>query len=72
LLYQAAHDRAADKQCTAFRVYAIVWCATRNLLERAVLLTDGEVIRPEALLLDHTPVPRDSSPLAKDHILPLD
>ena len=44
----------------------------RNLLERAVLLTDGEVIRPEALLLDHTPVPQDSSPLAKDHILPLD
>ena len=37
-----------------------------------MLLTDGEVIRPEALPLDHTPVPRDSSPLAKDHILPLD
>jgi len=28
LLYQATHDRAADKQCTAFRVYAIVRYAT--------------------------------------------
>ncbi len=44
----------------------------RNIVERAVLLTDGEVIRPEALPADLTPRPQGAAADAEEAILPLD
>ncbi len=44
----------------------------RNILERAALLTDGEVIRAEALPPELSSLPSTSVPLTEDAILPLD
>ncbi|MGQ9685112.1 MAG: helix-turn-helix domain-containing protein, partial [Thiobacillaceae bacterium] len=44
----------------------------RNILERAVLLTDGEVIRSEVLQSDLTLRPHEHASVAEDEILPLD
>lgn len=44
----------------------------RNILERAALLTDGEVIRPQALPSELTHRPPASALVTEEAILPLD
>jgi transcriptional regulator with PAS, ATPase and Fis domain len=44
----------------------------RNILERAVLLTDGEIITPEQLPLDLFPTPAGRAVVLEEKVIPLD